>query len=142
MHALVRNDQPRSRECAIQRMLQIVIDGVAAVVARKLATEQPLEITERNFQSFGGEGRPDGTKQILYGTTHSIRRADLHGVGDVVIAAPVLHDYFIDEALMSVMITGSLNSCAAAVTTGKSPNVSAPTCRIGLEQATASATLM
>ena len=47
VRAIVAREQPRHRERVVERMLQVVVDGVAAEVAGKLAREQPLEIGER-----------------------------------------------------------------------------------------------
>lgn len=74
-------------------MLQIVIDGVAAVIAGKLSVEEPLEITKCGLGPIEGIVRPRLTEQVADCPTHGLRRTDLHGVRDVEIAAPVLHFY-------------------------------------------------
>jgi hypothetical protein len=91
VRAVVTDDQPPHGERAVQRMLQIVINGVATVVAGKLAVEQALEIAERGLDAVERIVRPGLPEQIDHGASHRLRGADLHGVGDVEIAAPILH---------------------------------------------------
>ena len=91
VRAVVADDQPRDGERAVERVLQIVIDGVAAVVAGKLAVEQALEVPERALDAVERIVRPVLAEQLAHCTAHRVGRADLHGVGDVEIAAPILH---------------------------------------------------
>ena len=91
MRAVVADDQPRDGERAVERMLQIVIDGVATVVAGKLAVEQPLEIAKRGLDAIERIVRPGLAEQVTDGASNGISRTDLHGVRDVEIAAPILH---------------------------------------------------
>ena len=69
VRAFVADDQPRDRERAVERVLQVVIDRIAAVVAGKLAVEQALEIAKRRVdaierivsaRSAGRDRRPHG----------------------------------------------------------------------------------
>ena len=43
---LVTDDEPRQRQCYVERVLAVVLDGVDAVIARYLTGEQPLEVGE------------------------------------------------------------------------------------------------
>jgi hypothetical protein len=91
VRAVVAHDQPRNGERAVERVLQIVIDGVAAVVAGELAVEETLEIAERRLHAIERIVRPLLPEQVADGATHGVSRADLHRVRDVEIAAPILH---------------------------------------------------
>jgi hypothetical protein len=91
VRAVVTDDQPRHGERAVQRVLQIVINGVATVVARKLAVEQAFEIAKGGLDAVERIVRPALPEQVDHGAADRLRGADLHGVGDVEIAAPILH---------------------------------------------------
>ena len=91
VRAVVADDQARDGERAVERVLQVVIDGVAAVVAGELAVEQPLEVAERGLDAIERIVRPVLAEQLADCAAHRVGRADLHGVGDVEIAAPILH---------------------------------------------------
>jgi hypothetical protein len=91
VRAVVADDQARDGKRAVERVLQVVVDGVAAVVAGELAVEQPLEVAERALDAIERVVRPVLAEQLAHCTAHRVGRADLHGVGDVEITAPILH---------------------------------------------------
>jgi len=91
VRAFVAHQQPRHGERVVQRVLHVVIDGVAAEIAGKLAVEQPLEVGERRAELLDRSARPGPRVEFLDRATRRRHRAHLHGVGDVVVAAPVLH---------------------------------------------------
>ncbi len=91
VRAVVADDQACDGECAVERMLQVVVDGVAAVIAGELPVEQPLEVAERGLDAVERIVRPVLPEQLADCTAHRVGRADLHGVGDVEITAPILH---------------------------------------------------
>ena len=85
--ALVADQQARERQGDVERVLAVVVDGVDAVEALDLAGEQPLEVPEGALEGLHGQLRPGGAEQALDRGEHRLRRTDLHGVGDVEIAA-------------------------------------------------------
>jgi hypothetical protein len=91
VRAVVTDDQARDGERAVEGVLQIVVDGVAAVVAGKLPVEQALEVAERALDAVERIVRPVLPEQLADCTAHRVGRADLHGVGDIEITAPILH---------------------------------------------------
>ena len=91
MSAVPGDDQPCDRERAVERVLQVVIDRIAAVIAGKLAVEQALEIAKRRVRAIERIVWPGLPEEIDDRTTHCLRRTHLYSVCDVVIAAPVLH---------------------------------------------------
>jgi hypothetical protein len=94
VHTVVSGQKPGHRKRVVERMLQVVVDRVAAEVARKLAREQPLEIRKRLRDAIEVLARPRLATQLLDGVTHGRDRTDLHGVGDVVVAAAILHFFY------------------------------------------------
>ncbi len=91
---LVARDEPHERERHVERVLHVVIRGVDRVIVRVEAAEHALEIVE---------GEPDGiervagvqrAKDVRDGGPHLRCRAHLHGVGHVVVVAPVLQFVF------------------------------------------------
>ena len=64
VRAVVADDQARNGERAVERVLQVVIDGVAAVVAGKLPVEQSLEVAERGLDAIERIVRPGLPEQL------------------------------------------------------------------------------
>ena len=84
---LVAREQPRHRQRHIERVLPVVIDRIDAGIAGPAAGRQRIEIVERALDRLQLDPRPGGDQQLLDGAQHLARRADAHGVGDVIIAA-------------------------------------------------------
>jgi hypothetical protein len=72
MGAIVTDDQSRHRQRSIERVLQVVINRVATVVARELTVEQPLEIAERGLDPVERIVRPALPEQIDHRTTDRV----------------------------------------------------------------------
>src|SRR5262252_2496609 len=85
---LVTDDQPGERECYVERVLAIVVDSVDTVIAGHLAGKQPLEVGKGATQGIERHARPGGAVERLHGREHRLRRAHLHAVGYVEVAAP------------------------------------------------------
>ncbi len=74
-------------------------DVLGRVVAQKLTEQMGQQVVVDNRGGAGGiigaelaaRATPDGYTLFFGGTAHRVGRADLHGVGDVEIAAPILH---------------------------------------------------
>src|SRR6187551_2368568 len=73
-------------------MLKVVVDGVATVVPGKLAIEQSFEIAKSGIDTIERIVRPLLAIQVTDRTSNGICRTDLHGVRDIEIAAPILHE--------------------------------------------------
>jgi hypothetical protein len=91
MRLVVAGEQPCHRERVVQRVLQVVVDSVAAEVSRKLPGEESLEVTEGGSDPLDVSAGPGLREDLLNRPAYGRNRTDLHGVGYVVVAAPVSH---------------------------------------------------
>ena len=85
--ALVTGQQPRRGEHDVERVLQVVVDGVDADVAGHAAREQAGEVIHRPCQHVEFCARPAAGIEFQHGLADRVGRADLNRIGDVVVAA-------------------------------------------------------
>src|SRR6266478_1588537 len=84
----VAHEKARERQSYVERVLPVVVHGVDAVVSGNLAGEQAFEMFEGARQRVHGQPRPRRPVERLDRGEHRRRRAHLHAVGHVKIAAP------------------------------------------------------
>jgi hypothetical protein len=108
MRAVVAREQARHRQRVVQAVLQIVIDSVAAEITGEVPVEQPFEVGERRLEALHHAGWPGLRIKLLDGALHRRHGTHLHGVGDVVVTASVLHGDCSYSTIRVIAVTTSL----------------------------------
>ena len=89
-------DEAPHRERHVESVLDVVINRVAAGIARHVAAEQAFEIVEGQPQLVERRAWKRRGVQLPHGIAHVSRIAYLHRVRDVIVVAPILgHDTFL-----------------------------------------------
>ena len=85
--ALVADDEACERECDVEGVLAVVIDGIDAEVAGHETGEQLFEMIEGVPQRLHRGVGPGRGEKLFDGSKHRRRGTHLHGIGDIKIAA-------------------------------------------------------
>ena len=93
VRAIVAREQPCHRQRVVEAVLQDVIDRVAAQVAREMPVEEALEVGEGRLEALDLAAWPGLRVQLLDRPFYRRHGTHLHGVGDVVVTASVLHSF-------------------------------------------------
>jgi hypothetical protein len=83
---LVTLDETRQRQDAVERVLDVMVDSVAAEVAGHTAVEKIVEVLERTSQRLPGCAGVEARKNVVDGFSHRLSGADLNRIGHVMVA--------------------------------------------------------
>ncbi len=86
---LVPLDQPAEGERHVQRVLDVVVDRIAAQVTRRAAAEKVVEVLEGAAQHAQLHAGIKAREAVVYDLPDRLPVGHRHGVGHVVVAAPV-----------------------------------------------------
>ena len=86
---LVAREQAGGGQHDVERVLQVMVDGVHADVPGHRAREQPGEIVDGAAGRIEVGAGPRRGVQLEHGVAHGLRRTHLDAVGDVIVAAAV-----------------------------------------------------
>jgi hypothetical protein len=86
----VTADEARHRERHVERVLDVVIQGVATLVSGQLAAEQALKVTERTGEAFEGTVGIDAAQDFEDRFLHRRRGADPHRGRDVEVVSEII----------------------------------------------------
>ena len=101
--ALIAGDQPGQGKRHVERVLDVVVDRIAAEVPRVTPREQALEVVESEPEPVQRRPREAVGEDLMDRAAHGGGTRYLHGIADVIVVAAILghKSYFVLNASRS-----------------------------------------